>query len=212
MAWKDFLERIFKNSRVVGSETIVLDVPAGIYYKELALYTAGSLIANAISRSEIKTFKRKTEVQEGDYYLLNISPNRNETSSYFWHKVINNMIRKKEALVVDINGCLYCAESWTIDAERPILGDIYANVKIGNLTLNKKFDQSNTYMFRLDNAGLGEILDGLWDDYSKLLSSASAAFTASNGKKYKLHLTGVKAGDAEFNTYFEEVLKKQLKT
>ena len=212
MAWKDFLERIFKTTRTVGSTTITIDVPAEIYYKELALYTAGSLIANAISRSEIKTFRNHEEIKEEDYYLLNISPNRNETSSYFWHKVINDMIRKGGALVVDAGGFLYCADSWVVENERPILGDVYSGVVIGNLQMGKIFDQSNTYRFRLDNLEVDQILSGLFDDYSKLLSSAAAAFSRSNGQKYKLHLTGVKAGDSEFNEYFEKTLKKQLET
>ena len=59
MGWiSNFLERIMPTKEQVGGDAtaIVIDIPAELYYKELAIYTATSLIANAISRSEIKCF------------------------------------------------------------------------------------------------------------------------------------------------------------
>ena len=190
----------------------MIDIPAELYYKELAIYTASSLISNAISRSEIRTFENGEPVKKRDYYLLNVSPNANETSSVFWHKVINRVIRNGEALVVEANGCLYCADSYTRMLERPILGDIYECVTVGNFTFNKRFDQSDSYMFRLDNINVKALIDGMYTEYGKILSSAAKALKQGNGQKYKLHIEGTKAGDDDFNKEFEEYIKKQLKT
>ena len=135
----DFLEKLFSPKEKYGpdAKSVVLDIPAELYYKELAIYTASSLIGNAISRSEIRTYEQGKMVKKRDYYLLNVSPNRNETSSIFWHKVINRVIRNGEALVVEAGGYLYCADSYTKMAERPILGDLYERVTVGNFTFDK---------------------------------------------------------------------------
>ena len=215
MAWiNDFLEKLFPVKAKYGSDpsAVVIDIPAELYYKELAIYTASSLISNAISRSEIRTFEKDEPVKKRDYYLLNVSPNANETSSVFWHKVINRVIRDGEALVVEANGCLYCADSYTRLLERPILGDIYECVAVGNFTFNKRFDQSNSYMFRLDNINVKDLIDGMYREYGKILSSAAKALKQGNGQKYKLHIEGTKAGDDKFNEEFENYIKKQLKT
>lgn len=215
MAWiNDFLEKLFPVKEKYGPDpsAVVIDIPAELYYKELAIYTASSLISNAVSRSEIRTFESGEQVKKRDYYLLNVSPNANETSSVFWHKVINRVIRNGEALVVESNGCLYCADSYTRLLERPILGDIYECVDVGNFTFNKRFDQSNSYMFRLDNINVKVLIDGMYTEYGKILSSAAKALKQGNGQKYKLHIEGTKAGDEEFNKEFEEYIKKQLKT
>ena len=215
MAWiSDFLERLFPVKERVGGDptAIVVDIPAELYYKELAIYTASSLISNAISRSEVRTFRKGLPVKEGDYYLLNVSPNRNETSSVFWHKVINKVIREGEALVVEADGYLYCADSFTLASERPILGDIYESVTTGNFTFNRQFSQKDSYMFRLDNIRVKLLIDGMYEQYGKILSAAAKSLKQSNGQKYKLHIDGVKAGDDEFNKEFEEYIKKQLKT
>lgn len=215
MAWiNDFLEKLFPVKEKYGPDpgAVVIDIPAELYYKELAIYTASSLISNAISRSEIRTFEKDEPVKKRDYYLLNVSPNANETSSVFWHKVINRVIRNGEALVVEANGCLYCADSYTRMLERPILGDIYECVTVGNFTFNKRFDQSDSYMFRLDNINVKALIDGMYTEYGKILSSAAKALKQGNGQKYKLHIEGTKAGDDDFNKEFEEYIKKQLKT
>ena len=123
MGWiSNFLEKIMPTKQQIGGDAtaVVIDIPAELYYKELAIYTATSLIANAISRSEIKCFVGGKPTKSEDYFLLNVSPNANETSSIFWHKVINKAIREGKALVVDAAGKLYCADSWIREQERPI--------------------------------------------------------------------------------------------
>lgn len=215
MAWiNDFLEKLFPVKQKVGGDpsAVVIDIPAELYYKELAIYTASSLISNAISRSEMRTFEAGLPVKKNDYYLLNVSPNRNETSSVFWHKVINRVIRDGEALVVEAGGYIYCADSYVRASERPILGDIYEGVTVGNFSFNKQFSQNDSYMFRLDNINVKVLIDGMYDQYGKILSAAAKSLKQSNGQKYKLHIEGVKAGDEEFNQEFNDFIAKQLKT
>nr|AHF24088.1 HK97 family phage portal protein [uncultured bacterium Contig643] len=216
--WANFLEWLFPvtdNSKAaVGSqEPIIINIPAEIYYKELAIYAGTSLISNGISRSEIKTFRAGKAVKEEDYFRLNMSPNANETSSWFWHKVINKMIRHGEALIVETkDGKLYCADSFCRKEERPIAGDIYDNVVTGNLTFDRIFSQNDTYLVRLDNINVRRLIDGMYEEYGPILTSAAKKLKQSGGNKYKLHIEGVKAGDKEFNKEFEDYIQKQLKT
>lgn len=128
MGVKNFLEKVFKVTGT-NTETVVVNIPASIYYKELAIYTASSYLANAISMAEMRVFNKGKPVKDQDYYLLNVAPNKNENSNYFWHRVIRKMTRsKKGALVVELNGELHCAEDFTIVQERPVLGNIYGGV------------------------------------------------------------------------------------
>lgn len=114
MGVKNFLEKVFKVTGT-NTETVVVNIPASIYYKELAIYTASSYLANAISMAEMRVFNKGKPVKDQDYYLLNVAPNKNENSNYFWHRVIRKMTRsKKGALVVELNGELHCAEDFTI--------------------------------------------------------------------------------------------------
>lgn len=208
----NFLDVFFPVTEKIGSSTVTINIPAELYYKELAVHTAVSLISNAISRSEIKTFESGKPVKSEDYFRLNVSPNKNETSSLFWHKVVNKMIRDGEALVVETSdGSLYCADSFNRKEERPMLGDVYDSVAIGNITLDRTFTQADSYLMRLDDINVREMIDRMYDDYGEIMTSAAKALKASNGNKYKLKIEGVKAGDEEFNKYYEEYLSTQLK-
>ena len=200
-----------KSSNDKDVDTVVGEIKAEIYYKELALYTAITLIANAISKCEIKTYKNNKEVKEQLYYTLNISPNANQNSSQLWHKVIEKMVYDEKALVLDINDKLYCADSFSTDPN-PILGDKYNGIRIDTLNLNHTFKSKEVLLLKLDDMHLKKLIDGLYEQYGLLLSYAIKSFKKSNSIKYKLKMSNIKAGDEKFNRLFEEVIKKQLKT
>ena len=110
----DFLGNI-KNKKGDIVDNIIEEKVQEIFYKELAIQTAITLIANAIAKCEIKVYEKNHEVKNKLYHTLNIEPNANESSSQFWHKVIEKMIYENESIVVDINNSLYCADSYIVE-------------------------------------------------------------------------------------------------
>lgn len=209
----DFLERKIQNVKISSSATISIDVPAEIYYKEMALYTASSCLENAIGMCEFKTMIKHKPVKTEDYYILNVAPNKNENSDYFWHKVVRKMIRNPEgALVVEIRGQLHCAESFSIKQNRPILGNIYDGVVLeGGLQLEKSFRADEVYLFRMEDANVRNLVDGIYHEHGKLLQAAARAFRDTNGRKFKLKVDGTKAGNEEFNEQFTNYISKNIK-
>ena len=209
--WRNFLDKIKKVERYGGA--VVISVPSSLYYKELALYTATSLIGNAISKCEFKTYVNNVAVKREDYYLLNIAPNKNENASLFWHKVIRKMIRNpKGALVVELRGELHCAEDFSIKEERPVLGNLYDGVVLdGNLQLQKIFRAEEVFLFKMEDENAKALIDGLYEEYDKLLQTAARAFQDTNGRKFKFKVSGTKQGDEEFNEEFKNVISKEIK-
>lgn len=209
--WRNFIEKITKVERYGGS--VVISIPSSLYYKELALYTATSLIGNAISKCEFKTYVNNVAVKKEDYYLLNIAPNKNENASLFWHKVIRKMIRNpKGALVVELRGELHCAEDFSIKEERPVLGNLYDGVVLdGNLQLEKIFRAEEVFLFKMEDENVKALIDGLYEEYDKLLQTAARAFRDTNGRKFKFKVNGAKQGDEEFNEEFKTVISREIK-
>ena len=214
---RDFINpksRIGPGAKTVEDEDLDVSVlRQEIYFKELALYTAISYIANAISKCEIKTYVNGKEVKEKEYFTLNYSPNINENSSQFWYKVIHKMFYsdKGEALVIENGGRLYCADSYSTD-EYPMLGNRYSNITIGTLSMYRSYSANEVYLFKLENVKIKNLIDGLHQNYAELLSYAIKNYKKSNTTKYKLKLEGIEAGDEEFTKVFEEVIQDQLKT
>lgn len=209
----NFLERWIKKARIGSGETVTIDIPAQLYYKELALYTASSILANAISLSEFRVFLGGKQVKNEDYFRLNVAPNKNENSNLFWHKVIRKMVREPTgAMVVEINGELHCAESYSVMAQRPILGNLYDGVVLeGGLQLNRVFRADEIYLFRMEDETVKTLVDGVYQEYGKLLKTAARAFLDTNGRKFKLKVDGVKEGDDEFSEEYQNKISTEIK-
>lgn len=209
----DFLGKWLGKVKIGSKQTVVIDIPPELYYKEMAIYTATSLIANAISLSEIRTYIQNMPVRNEDYYLLNVAPNKNENSNYFWHKVIRKMIRDPAgAMVVEVKGELHCAESYSLRQERPILGNLYDGVILsGGFQMDRIFRAEEVYLFRMEDESVKQLIDGLYQDYGKLIQTAARAFRDTNGRKFKFKVDAVKAGDAEFERDFQNIIAKNIR-
>lgn len=83
------------------------------YIRELAFQACVNLTANAISKCEVKTFLGGQEVKDREYCLWNLSPNQNQSSAAFWHKLVDRLYRDRAALVVESGGRLYVADGWS---------------------------------------------------------------------------------------------------
>ena len=205
----DFLGNA-KNDKGEIIESVIEEKVQEIYYKELAIQTAITLIANAIAKCEIKVYEKNREVKNKTYYTLNVSPNKNENSSQLWHKAIEKMVYDNESIIVEVGDGLYCADSYSVE-EYPIIGNLYKGVAIGNLQLNKTFKSEGVFRLQLNNAHIKKLIDGLYEQYGQLMSYAAKNYKKSNGTKYKLVLDQVKASDEKFQETYREVVQKQLK-
>ena len=176
----DFVkEFISPRTKIGGTETIIANITEEIYFKELAVYIAVSYIASAIAKCEFKVFENNEEVKNKEYFTLNLSPNLNETSSEFWYKIIEKMYYENEALVIESNGNLYCADSFSKE-EFPMLGNKYSNITIGTLNMNKTYKADEVFLFKLENRDVKRIIDGLYSSYGKLLGYAIKKYKKSN--------------------------------
>lgn len=181
-----------------------------VFYKELAIQTAITLIANGIAKCEMKVYEGNKEVKNQTYFELNVQPNKNQNSSQLWHKAIEKMIYEGECIVVNVGGELFVADSYHVQ-EYPIKGNIYKGVVIGNLQLDKTFRHDEVIRLRLSDKNIKNLLDGLSKDYEDLLRYSIKKYKGSNQNKYVLELENIKASDAEFQKAYKEVVQKQLK-
>ena len=180
--------------------------------KELALHIGISYIANTLSKCEIKTYKKGKEERGKLWYMFNVSPNPNENSSQFINKWVEKLYYEGQALIVPHNGCIYCADSFTVDDSNPLKDYIYTNVTFGNQTLKHKYKASEVFHMKLDNKNVKPLIDSIYQQYGEIIDLAMKTFKRTNGKKYKLLLEQYRAGDPEFNVAWENVIKKQLES
>ena len=208
-----FLEKKVSMAELQNELSIVAQNAAQqVFFKEVALQIAISYIANTISKCEFKVYEKGEEVKNELYYMLNVSPNPNQSSSQFLNAFVTRYYRKGEVLVFPDSkrSYLYVADGFSVD-EKPFSENIFSSISIENETLRRKYKASDVFYFKLDDVQIKRLIDGAFDQYSMVMQSAIDGFLRRNGKKYKLVLDQYKAGDPAFAEIYEKVLKKQLK-
>lgn len=181
-----------------------LDLFADACIRDLAFESCCNLMANAISKCELKIYRNHEEFRGAEYYLWNIEPNQNQSSSAFWHKLIHQLYRYRTALVVEHGGHLYVADSF---ARKPyaLYEDLFTDVTVGDFTFHRSFNQSDVLYFELTAADMKRITDGLYDSYGKLIAYGMKGYQRSRGEKGVLELDATAHGDEKFNQTFEQI-------
>lgn len=216
MGWFEKVKAAFPGSRKLqqgmnGLEEITIDIPSEIYVKELAIYAAISLVANAVSQSEIKVYENNVSVKNEDYYSLNIKPNPNESASQFWHKVTEKALRDERGALCFISGRkLYCADEFYLEQKRPFLGNIYTGIVVDDFQMSRKFGANEVFLFKLENIQAKQLIDGMYRSLGSCIDTAMSAYKDTNAAKYILKVDGVQAGDKQFQEEWENILKESL--
>lgn len=153
-----------------------------VFYKELAIQSCGSFIANALVMSEFQTFEEGKEVKKLNHYLLNVEPNMNQNATEFWHEVICRLIYDNECLIIQHDDQFFVAEDFS-HSEFAFKEDIYSNVVVRGFSLSRSFVESEVFYLKLNNKHIKKLIDGLYSDYGELLARAKSNFKKSGGRK-----------------------------
>lgn len=186
-----------------------------VYALEMAFWSATNLIANAISKCEFRTFEKGKEVKNGNYYLWNVEPNKNQNSSEFLHKLIAKLYRDNEALVIEQGGNMLVADSFT---RKPyvLYEDVFTQVTVGDFTFGQSFSQSQVLHFKLCEQDMRKLTECIYSSYAKLISYTMESYQKSRGTKVvfnydTLPVTGTPQREA-FDSLVNEKISKWLKS
>lgn len=184
--------------------------------RELAFSCAVNLIASAIGNCEVKTFQHSRPQKGAEYYTWNVEPNPYQSSSAFWHKLIYRLYSSGEALVVPLKrgglNQLLVADAWTASAFDPMQETEYTGVTVEGYQFQQAFRESDVLHFRLFQRNTKGVVDALVNSYYKFFEAAAQSFQwASPGRHFKVHVSQMQAGAADFPQKFAERMEKQVK-
>lgn len=203
----DWLERRIETAEM--KTQVAAELEAAMCYRNMALYIVKTYIANTISKCEFKVYKDGEEVKDEQYYAWNVKPNPNQNSSQFINKMIDTLYEHGEALVIMHKNNLYVADSFAVE-EKPLAENIYSGISIEGQQINKKFKASEVFHFRLDQKSVKSYVDGMYEVYGSIIASAIAAYKRTNGRKYKLLMDSMRAGNQEFVEQYNTVIKEAI--
>ena len=188
-----------KGKKADGSDFVCLDLYETfqeVQVRELAFWTAVNMIANAVSKCEFKTFQKNAEFKGHEYWRWNFSPNKNQNSSAFIHKLIGKLYRNNEVLVIERAGQLLVADAFT-KTQNAVKEDIFSEILVEELSILGEFRAQNVLYLKLNHKDMYPMLQGLNIAYSKLMKTAQKAYQWHSGRHGKLRVAAAKSGDLD---------------
>ena len=184
--------------------------------RDLAFWSCVNLIAGAVGRCDFRTFADGKEIQGAEWYLWNVEPNSNQSSSAFLHEVIARLCLDNEALIVPGRkkkglDNLLVAEDWNSTTETPDSMTRYHDVTVGGKTFDRGWNEDSVLHLRLAHMDLKPVIDGLYGSYVRMIDAAASAYERGLGQKLKVHVDQIKSGDPNFEADFTKMIQEQLK-
>lgn len=193
------------------SYNIILgELMSEIHIREVAFWSTINIIANAVSKCEFKTYVKGKETQGAEYYLWNVSPNKNQNSSGFIHKLIAKLYQENECLVVEQNGQLLIADSF-MQTEYALYDTVFSQVTVGNFTFTRTFTQSEVLYWKLSEQNMRQVINSLYGTYSKLITYSMKAYQKSRGTKGIFNYDTVPLVGTEERKIFDSLINEKFK-
>lgn len=200
-------EEAFRTQMSVSTED---KLTIEVFYKELAIQSCISFIANALVMSEFQTFENGQEVKKMNHYLLNVEPNLNQNATEFWHEVIWRLIYDNECLIIQQDNQFFVAEDFS-HTEFAFKEDIYSNVVVRGFSLSRSFVESEVFYLKLNNKHIKKLIDGLYSDYGELLARAKSNYKKSGGRKGVFYQDGYGPVSGDDYEKQQEILQQNFK-
>lgn len=180
-------------------ETLFIAKQKQLQIKRHAIEHAIDLIAKTISKSEIQIYRKKNgkisrDDNSKEYYTLNVQPNPNKEATSFFYEVIKKYLDDGEALIVELDGSLYLADTFQVSTS-VLLPKVYYNVQVsddhGNsIFLRKIFTSENVIYLNLKSSKIKETLDSYYEELGNLIGIASSHYKLNNLYKFRLKVPG----------------------
>lgn len=180
-------------------ETLFMAKQKQLQIKRHAIEHAIDLIAKTISKSEIQIYRKKNgkisrDDNSKEYYTLNVQPNPNKEATSFFYEVIKKYLDDGEALIIELDGSLYLADTFQVSTS-VLLPKVYYNVQVsddhGNsIFLRKIFTSENVIYLNLKSSKIKETLDSYYEELGNLIGIASSHYKLNNLYKFRLKVPG----------------------
>lgn len=186
------------------------NLEAQIFYKEYAIESCISLIANAITLSEFTTYENGNETQKENYYRFNVEPNKNQNATEFWHHVISNLIYDNECLIIQDGTEFFVADSFTLE-KQGTEEDKFTGITVREKDIPGILYMSDVFYLKLNDENIKDVIDSLYAEYGKLITSASAGYKKSNGRKGILNISAMLSQQEDMDEELQDLMDNKFK-
>lgn len=195
---------------------MLFDAAAEYTACELAFSLCVDMVASALGRCEFKTYQQGREIKGREYWAWNVEPNLNQNSTAFLHKLVNQLYRQNEALVVSFRhregtDMLVVADSWEQGDLQVTRLNEYRNVTVDGYTFAKRFREDEVLHLRLHQREMKPVMDRMSRAWAEMAALAKQHYQWDQGQHWKVHVDQMAGGEDGFDAQFAQMVAAQVK-
>lgn len=213
--------KFFKRDRATGKQKeMAIEIFCGatleVQIRELCFWSCVNLMANALGRCEIRTFRGGKEIREREWWMWNREPNVNQNATAFRHKLMKRMAEDGEALIIPVRkrsglDSVVVADDWEEPTYNPTRQNVYSQVSVDGYSFERSFAESDVLHLTMDAARMGKVIRAMYQSYAKMIDAAVNAYTWDKTQHWKVRVENVASGDPEWPKQFAAMVQEQLK-
>ena len=206
----DYFLKAFGRQATINVKTQIVEEFTEVFFKELATACAINMIANTIGKCEVRTFNKGVPIKQDEYFLWNYEPNPNENSSDFLQHFVTNLCYENEALIVEVGGYLYVADSFGRQ-QFAFKEDVFTGITIKGLTLSRSYLASEVMYMQLNNMDARQRLEGSYTSYGQTVAGAIRNTLREGAQKGILNIDAQTSQQQDFQTKLKELIDTRFK-
>ena len=181
-----------------------------LQFREAAFWGCVNMIANAVGKCEVREFREGKLKRGPEWYLWNVSPNKNQNASAFWHKLIAKAYAEGDVLVVQepYGSGVAVADSFSIDESRSVYS--YTNVMVGKKSLTRQQEADVIYL-RFHHTNMEPLIRKMGESFLRMMKAAMQNYLFNGGQHWKVHVDQMTTASDTWRTTFNEIMEKQIK-
>lgn len=222
-AFRDFLDNLFGDhssfNNLSACEKAILSKAEKLWYMQLAQHIVAERYGSLLSKCEFKTYIKNSEEKKDNYYLLNVEPNPNQSSSEFWKLVAYKLIHDFECLIIQTdNGYLYVADSFDKgDYQlnetyfKNVVINIYDNDKVNEYRMQGTFKGDRAIYIKYANKGALNLVRQMSSLYAELIENVK--LSGSNKLKYllKIDTQALQGVSVDYDKELKKIINEDFK-
>lgn len=218
MGFVDFVRDIFGKP---GTYDLTYTAPRdartlALCLSDYSIAIAQDYLSALVSKCRVRTYMQYKELRGEEWYLLNISPNPHENATEFWAHVVKNLLQQGEALVVEVGGNLYVAESFDV-SDAALFPAYFTSVEIRKadgtrMTLQKSFQAADVLHFRLSDRYKTSMLRTIEKGFENLVEMSTGKYKRLNGRKGIIKMNRTASGDKEERERQQKIVTEGFKS
>lgn len=196
---------------VAGGATYAPVSGGAVELQRIAVTLCKDYIASAISKCEMRTFLHGKEIFGDEYYLWNVRPNPNQTSTEFWREVIYRLYDENEVLIVPVNNSMLIADGFA-KKEYVLYPTVFTGISRGTLTLDGTYNSSTAiYLTLSENMRPQSLTNGVTGLLNDTLETAVKKYKLDGGEHGTFEMSAVPMGDDDERKETERQINEMFK-